>query len=73
MGVEHMGDLHAFIPGNGEVILYVTLRVDDGHGFGAGAADHIGKATHAVNGNLVEIHSLLLYQLSEGPGSTATG
>ena len=39
---------------------YLPLGVHDGHSLGPGAADDIGEATHAVNGNLIEIHSSFL-------------
>jgi hypothetical protein len=57
MGVEHMGDLHALLPGNCQVILHVSLGVHDSHGLGLWAADNIGEAPHAIYGNLIEIHT----------------
>jgi hypothetical protein len=67
MGVKYVSDLHAHLPGNGEIILYVPFGIHNGHGLGPGAADDIGKATHAVNRNLIEIHKLLLYPKFRGP------
>jgi hypothetical protein len=52
-----MGDLHALISGNIEIVLHVTLGIHDNHGLGSRTAYDVRKATHARNGYLLEIHT----------------
>ena len=71
--IENMGDLHALLQGYGKVVLHITFGIDNGHGLGPWAADHVGKAAQAGHGDLVEIHVHLLFAINRAPDRAGPG
>ncbi len=57
VGFEDVGDLHAVVAGDVDVILNIALGVHHTGDPGLGAADDVRQAPHALNSDLFEIHS----------------
>ena len=56
MGVDDMGDAHAFVAGDIQIVLNVAFGVDHDHASGLRAADAVGKTSESWCYNLLKVH-----------------
>lgn len=57
MGVDDVGDAHAFVPGDIQIVLNIALGVHHDHGSGLGTADAVRETSKPRSHNLLEIHA----------------
>ena len=62
MGFKNVGDFHSVGAGDVNVVLDIALGVHHAGYPGLRAADDIGQASHALNCDLLEIHSGFSYK-----------